>query len=52
MQCVGNTALTINAAVLDRESKCGATTINEVRISNTASIPPTLKTARVGLTCS
>ena len=45
--------VTINVTMLlDGETKSAAAKITEERISNTASIPPTLKTAIVGLTCS
>ena len=47
-----NCAVTINAIVLDGETKNITALITTLRISNTASIPPTLKTAIVGLTCS
>ena len=45
-------AVTINAMVLVEERKLATPASNVIRISSTASIPPTLKTAKVGLTCS
>ena len=39
----------MKAVMLDGESKLATATINAARISRTASIPPTLKTASVGL---
>ena len=46
-----NCVLIINAIVLDGE-RYATTTTTVIRISSNASIPPTLKTARVGLTYS
>ena len=44
--------ITMNAVALDGESMFATEVSNTMRISSAASIPPTLKTASVGLTCS